>query len=122
MILSIEPQSQRPLRGGKPLSEFINNLRSKEVASRAMVEGRKTLSSALGDGNPIRNLRLNAGLSQSELAARAGTTQSHIARVESGKVDPGTDMIAKIASALAVKPQAVFDAVYAFRFGVVNVD
>jgi transcriptional regulator with XRE-family HTH domain len=36
----------------------------------------------------IRDARRRAGLSQAELAGRAGTTQSAVARLESGRVDP----------------------------------
>ncbi|MGB9888010.1 MAG: helix-turn-helix transcriptional regulator [Moorellales bacterium] len=44
-------------------------------------------------------LRAEAGLSQEELARRVGTTQSAIARMESGKVVPRLESLAKIARA-----------------------
>ena len=43
--------------------------------------------------------RVRAGLSQAELAQRMGTTQSAIARLESGKAPPSMRTIARIAAA-----------------------
>jgi len=43
--------------------------------------------------------RARAGLSQAELAQRMGTTQSAIARLESGKAPPSMRTIARIAAA-----------------------
>jgi predicted transcriptional regulator len=36
----------------------------------------------------IKKLRLKAGMSQTALAQKAGISQAHIAKIESGKVDP----------------------------------
>ncbi|MGD0153034.1 MAG: helix-turn-helix transcriptional regulator [Thermacetogeniaceae bacterium] len=47
----------------------------------------------------IIRLRNKAGLSQAELARKIGTTQSAIARMESGKVVPHLESLAKIARA-----------------------
>jgi DNA-binding XRE family transcriptional regulator len=44
-------------------------------------------------------LRTRAGLTQTELARRMGTTQSSIARVESGGSLPTLDMLARLAHA-----------------------
>ena len=43
--------------------------------------------------------RTRAGLSQAELAQRMGTTQSAIARLESGKAPPSMRTIVRIAAA-----------------------
>lgn len=48
-------------------------------------------------------LRSEAGLSQAELAKRVGTTQSAIARMESGKVIPRLESLQKIARACGKK-------------------
>jgi DNA-binding XRE family transcriptional regulator len=47
----------------------------------------------------LKRLREAAGLTQEQLAERAGMKQSGVARVESGKVMPSWDMTAKFASA-----------------------
>ena len=43
--------------------------------------------------------RTNASLSQAELAARLGTTQSAIARLESGRVSPSLSTLRRFAEA-----------------------
>ena len=53
--------------------------------------------------NLLIQLRSEAGLSQDELAKKIGTTQSAIARMESGKVIPRLESLAKIASACGKK-------------------
>jgi predicted transcriptional regulator len=49
------------------------------------------------------------------LADLAGTTQSYIARMESGTVDPGTDMLARLAAALDIDEVTIFTAVRSQR-------
>lgn len=44
----------------------------------------------------IKEARRRAGLTQRELAERAGTTQSAIARAESGRVDPGFETVRRL--------------------------
>jgi len=44
----------------------------------------------------IKEARLRAGLSQAELASRAGTTQSAIARIEAGKSAPSLEHLTKL--------------------------
>jgi transcriptional regulator with XRE-family HTH domain len=47
----------------------------------------------------VREARKRAGLTQAELAARAGTTQSAIARVESGAVSPSLEHLTQLVQA-----------------------
>jgi transcriptional regulator with XRE-family HTH domain len=47
----------------------------------------------------VREARKRAGMTQSELAARAGTTQSAVARVESGAVSPSLEHLTKLVRA-----------------------
>jgi predicted transcriptional regulator len=48
------------------------------------------------DLSEIRMLRKRAGLSQQELASRVGVTQSHIAKVEAGRIDPSYGLVRRI--------------------------
>lgn len=50
----------------------------------------------------IKNSRLQAGLTQKELAKRLGTSQQNIAQYESGKRIPKIETLQKIANALNV--------------------
>jgi transcriptional regulator with XRE-family HTH domain len=50
----------------------------------------------------VKQLRLQRGWSQEQLAERAGNTEKHISQVERGKVGVGIDVLASIASGLAV--------------------
>jgi DNA-binding XRE family transcriptional regulator len=48
----------------------------------------------------IRQLRESKKLTQAELADRVGTTQSSIARIESGRSAPTLELLRKVADAL----------------------
>jgi len=57
----------------------------------------------------IRKAREAIGISQSELAIRAGTVQRQIAKYESGKQDPTVTRLTAIAKALGVSPGSLLD-------------
>jgi DNA-binding XRE family transcriptional regulator len=50
----------------------------------------------------VYKLRDRAGLTQAELARRMGTTQSSIARIESGGSLPTVEMLARLARAIGI--------------------
>lgn len=54
------------------------------------------------DGNKVRKFRLVAGMTQKELAEKAGTTENAVSLIESGKRNPRPSTIKKIAEALNV--------------------
>ncbi|RJX22302.1 MAG: XRE family transcriptional regulator [Desulforudis sp.] len=51
-------------------------------------------------GRAVAALRERLGLSQKELAQRAGITPSHLSRIESGDRMPGEEIIARLAESL----------------------
>lgn len=53
--------------------------------------------------------RTSAGLTQAELAVRMKTTQSAVARLESGRVPPSTRTLEKVARATGTRLRIVFD-------------
>jgi ribosome-binding protein aMBF1 (putative translation factor) len=57
----------------------------------------------------IIRARLTAGLSQTELAKRMKTTQSVIARLESGKVCPSTRTLSRLAAATGTRLKISFE-------------
>jgi ribosome-binding protein aMBF1 (putative translation factor) len=58
----------------------------------------------------VRELREKLGLSQAELAAKVGTKQPGIARLESGRVVPKLELLQKIAVAAGRKLEVRFSA------------
>lgn len=50
----------------------------------------------------LKTLRLRTGLTQAQLAAEVGTSQSHIARIESGGCRLHLDTAARLSSALGI--------------------
>ena len=59
-------------------------------------------------GRTVRFLRLKTGLSQDDLAAKAGIDRSYLGAVERGEHNVSLKNILKIASALAVHPSKLF--------------
>lgn len=55
-------------------------------------------------GERIRNLRIQSGLTQKELATRCGLPANTISRVESGKTQPQGLTLHKLAAGLNVEP------------------
>ena len=55
--------------------------------------------------------RMHAGLSQSELARRMKTSQSYVARIESGQVKPSTDALQRFAQATGCRLRISFELV-----------
>ena len=59
-------------------------------------------------GNRLKAERTSAGLTQAELAARAGLSRKTVNTVENGVFTPSTLVALKLAEALSVKVEAIF--------------
>ena len=81
---------------GKSLAEFTREQRRKDPEFAAEWDKRQL-------ARRIRELREAHKLTQAGLAARAHTTQSAIARLESGQVTPKLDLLQKIAAAMGLR-------------------
>jgi len=78
--------------------------RANPVTDQAAYDGayaEATLASELAE--VIYQLRTAAGLTQTELARRMGTTQPGIARVEAGGSTPTLDLLDRVGKALGVE-------------------
>ena len=78
-----------------------------DTAASEVARGRRWVAGAFGDGD-LASLRLAAGLSQSDLAARCGIEQPHVSRYESGRHEPMVSLVSKMAAALDVSMEEVF--------------
>lgn len=58
----------------------------------------------MAGGALVREARRRAGLTQAELAARAGTTQSAVARLESGRTSPSYDTVLRLVGLCGFTP------------------
>ena len=63
--------------------------------------------------NMVIGARAHANLSQAELAERMGTSQSAIARLESGRFKPSTRTLEKLAAATGMRLRIVLEPVEA---------
>ena len=59
-------------------------------------------------GARVRELRLAAGLTQEDLAARCGLFRTYMSRIETGHANPTLTMIYALATSLAVPVPALF--------------
>jgi transcriptional regulator with XRE-family HTH domain len=55
----------------------------------------------------LRTLRLTRGLTQPALAEKAGIEQSYLSKLENGRSRPSEDVVARLAQALDIKPEAL---------------
>lgn len=75
-----------------------------EVKARALANPRvKEAYDALEPAYQLACLRIAKGLTQAELAEKAGVRQPNIARLESGKHQPTLELLRRVAAALGYK-------------------
>lgn len=95
--------SPPPVRG-EPIANLVRAIESDEGGADRLQRARQRLSARLALTNRgIRTLRLNAGLSQSQLAEKTGLTQPQIATFERGQGNPTVATLRRIAEVLGVR-------------------
>lgn len=82
-----------------PFEEFKNRL----LADPSVKAEYDALAPEFEIAAELLRARLRAGLSQAELASRMGTSQSAIARLESGQTLPSTKTLLRFAEATGSK-------------------
>lgn len=102
-----------PLPETTSLSSLMAEFEADGEMAEHLADARRSLGQQLYADEPqtLSALRLMAGLSQTRLAELANTTQPHVAKIENGKTDPGTDTIARIAQALRIDEDTAFRAI-----------
>jgi ribosome-binding protein aMBF1 (putative translation factor) len=88
-------------------AEMLADVRDYDAAMERIAAGEELVPAEvvyalLDGGNPIRIWREHRGMSQSELATRAGISASYLSQLESGKRDGTMDVLQGIAVALGV--------------------
>ena len=101
------------LPGAIDIDDLVAEFEQSEEAAEAIAKGRRWVAKTFYSSQPssIALLRLQKGWSQANLAKRASTSQSYIARLELGNVDPQVSTVIKIARALGVPVAAVVEAI-----------
>jgi DNA-binding XRE family transcriptional regulator len=79
------------------------------TVAASIATGRKVIAEAFysGDSKTLAFYRMQKGWSQKRLAQEANTSQSYIARIENGDVDPQMSTARKIANALGITIEAL---------------
>ena len=80
-----------------------DDVKKRRMASSDAREGYERARRAYKLAEQVRALREKAGLSQTELAQRMGSTQPAIARLEAGGVSPNIETLQRVADALHVE-------------------
>lgn len=82
------------------LQDYVREREAKEPEFRA---AREALRPQYEFRRALIRARLAAGLTQAELAARLATTQSAVARLESGTVTPTVETLCRLADVLGIR-------------------
>lgn len=105
-LSAVSPIGPRSARSGKlPRSqESAERERGDPGYARGLKAARTALAKAVRHSSveSLQALRLHRGLSQAQLAAQLGTSQSHIAKIEAGQVRLYLDTAIRLADALDV--------------------
>lgn len=81
----------------------LKEVRQQLMKDPKVAAAQRQLQPKLNLGRQILDLRLARGWTQKELAARAGTKQANISRLENGLLNPSVDMLQRVAEALGAE-------------------
>lgn len=111
VTLEAHPSRQEQFTPGfRSIDSLIDKLEAADPAG--MQEARQWAADALypDESFTVRSQRLRLGLSQKQLGNRIGTSQSHIARIERGTEDIQLSTFRKLAEALDLNMNQMFEA------------
>jgi ribosome-binding protein aMBF1 (putative translation factor) len=108
----VKPRAQPAKLVSVDIDDLVAEFQSKSTANaKAMSNGRQWVAETFYKDRPnLAQLRLKKGWSQLELAQKASTSQSYVARLERGKIDPQFSTVRKIAEALEVSIEVLAQA------------
>ena len=93
----------------------VSDLNQKWMKNKAYREAHEALAPEFALARAVIHARVIAGLTQEQLAQRMDTTQSVIARLESGRTRPSTQTLERLAAATGTRLQITFEPVAARR-------
>jgi DNA-binding Xre family transcriptional regulator len=103
-----------PLPAGfTPVDKIVAELEQDPAFRSRMEEGRRWVAETFysHERGSLKSLRLAKGWSQSRLAEEIGTSQPHIARIESGSEDIRLSTLRRLAASLDIRVAQVVDAI-----------
>ena len=82
-------------------SDALESLRRRGLAADGFSEGYEARTAIMDAAQEIRNMRLRAGLTQTQLARQAGMSQPEISRLEAGvgNQGPSVETLSRLARA-----------------------
>ena len=86
----------------------INDLHRKWMKSKDYRKAYEDLAPEFALARAVIKARVTAGLTQEQLAQRMETTQSVIARLESGRTRPSTQTLERLATATGTRLRIIF--------------
>jgi ribosome-binding protein aMBF1 (putative translation factor) len=87
----------------------VNELHQKWMKNKNYQKVHEELAPEFALARAVINARVTAGLTQEQLAQRMDTTQSVIARLESGRTHPSTQTLERLAVATGTRLQISFE-------------
>lgn len=87
----------------------LNDLHQKWISSEEYREAYEKLAPEFALAHAVIAARVAAGMTQEQLAQRMETTQSVIARLESGRTRPSTQTLERLAAATGTRLRITFE-------------
>jgi len=87
----------------------VKELHQKWMKKKDYRKAHEELAPEFALARAVINARVTAGLTQEQLAERMDTTQSVIARLESGRTRPSTQTLERLAVATGTRLQITFE-------------
>ena len=100
---AVEPQYPLP-EGFVPIDNIVADFERDDAGKAAMEEARQYVGEVFyrQQNASLATYRLAKGWSQKRLAEELGTSQSHVARLETGRSDPQISTVRRICSVLGI--------------------
>ncbi len=86
------------------MTKRLQSMRKKVLADHQIRAAYDTMADEFGLARELIAARVRAGLTQAQLAERMGTTQSVVARLESGARLPSVKTLLRFAKATGARP------------------